>query len=78
MANVPFSRKILEYLYLFGRQKIGMCVIRISGTFSFFNDTLCYITYDPGKSYPYHSEEAFEEAKRIVKSQKANEHKNFE
>jgi hypothetical protein len=80
MANVPFTgENIGVTIFIQPPKSWDVCYPDI-GTFSFFNDTLWYITYDPGKSYPYHSEEeeSFEEAKKIVALQQANEHYDLE
>ncbi len=80
MKDVPFTNNnIIIKIYI--RRPKGPDVNHPDiGLFSFNNSILRYKTYDPQNGSEYFSieEESFEEAMRILESQKANGHKNLE
>ncbi len=79
MKDVPFTNNnIIINIYI--RRPKGPDVNHPDiGTFSFYNETLWYVTYKPDGSFPYRTaeKESLEKATRIVESQKATGMSDF-
>jgi hypothetical protein len=80
MKDVPFTNNnIIINIYI--RRSKGPDVNHPDiGTFSFYSETLWYVTYKPDGSFPYRTaeKESFEAAKKIVESQQAKGYNDLE